>query len=59
MKTLLVFGAIDTAGTILDAIGVWILIVAAIVTALLIALAVAAAGAWRLLAALVHLGREA
>lgn len=59
MTALLFFDAIDTAGTILDAIGVWLVIGAAIVTGVLVLLVVTAAGAWRGLAALLHLGREA
>ncbi|MGW2908705.1 hypothetical protein ACWC91_40975 [Streptomyces sp. NPDC001204] len=59
MTTLLVFDAIDTAGTMLDALGIWILVGAAIFTAALAVLVVGVAGAVRGLAALLHLGREA
>lgn len=59
MTALLVFDAIDTAGTVLDAIGLWFLIGAGILTAALAVLAVGVIGAVRGLVALLHLGREA
>jgi hypothetical protein len=59
VTALLVFDAIDTAGTVLDAIAAWFLIGAALLTVGLVVLAVGVAGAVRGIAALLHLGREA